>query len=70
MHPARMPEEILEFFIKLLTEEGDTILDPFSGSNTTGQVAEKLNRSWVAIEIDENYILGSYPCFENESRAE
>jgi DNA modification methylase len=58
-HPARMPREIVEFFVKFLTEPGDKVLDPFSGSNTTGAVAESLGRSWVSIEQDIEYILGS-----------
>lgn len=58
-HPARMPNEIPDFFIKLLTEEGDLILDPFGGSNTTGQCAEKLSRKWISIEPELNYIKGS-----------
>lgn len=58
-HPARMPENIVEFFIKFLTDEGDMVLDPFGGSNTTGSTAEKLGRKWLAIEPNENYIEGS-----------
>jgi len=58
-HPARMPADIVEFFIKFLTEPGDLVLDPFSGSNTTGAVAEKLGRKWISIEQELEYILGS-----------
>jgi DNA modification methylase len=65
-HPARMPNEIPDFFIRLLTEEGDLVLDPFGGSNTTGQSAEKLNRKWVSIEPELNYIKGSKGRFEIE----
>ena len=39
LHPARMPKELVEFFVKFLTEEGDLVFDPFGGSNTTGWVA-------------------------------
>lgn len=59
MHPATMPEYLPEFFIKFLTEEGDLVLDPFAGSNTTGAVAERLNRRWIAIETELEYIEGS-----------
>jgi len=59
LHPARMPNFIAEYFIKFLTDENDIILDPFAGSNTTGSVSEQLNRKWVSIEIDNNYIEGS-----------
>jgi site-specific DNA-methyltransferase (cytosine-N4-specific) len=59
IHPARMPLEIAEFFIKFLTEPGDLVIDPFAGSNVTGSAAEKLNRKWLAIEASENYVKGS-----------
>jgi DNA modification methylase len=58
-HPARMPSELAEFFIQFLTEEGDVVLDPFAGSNTTGAAAEKYGRKWVAVEAEEKYICGS-----------
>jgi site-specific DNA-methyltransferase (cytosine-N4-specific) len=58
-HPARMPSELVEFFIKFLTKENGLILDPFGGSNTTGLVAEKNNRRWISIDREEKYILGS-----------
>jgi DNA modification methylase len=54
-HPARMPEGLVSFFVQLLTDPGDIVLDPFAGSNTTGYVAEKLQRKWVGIEINESY---------------
>lgn len=54
-HPARMPKAIPEFFIKLLTEKGDLVFDPFGGSNVTGSVAESLGRRWVTIEAQEEY---------------
>ena len=58
-HPARMPSEIAEFFIKFLTDEGEIVLDPFAGSNTTGSAAERLKRKWIAIEEDWSYVRGS-----------
>jgi site-specific DNA-methyltransferase (cytosine-N4-specific) len=58
-HPARFPNALPEFIINLCTEEGDTILDPFAGSNTTGFVAERLKRKWLAFEMNEEYIKGS-----------
>jgi len=54
-HPARFPSALPEFFIKLLTEEHDLVLDPFAGSNTTGATAERLRRRWLAIEAVESY---------------
>jgi len=59
LHPARMPKEIPEFFIKMLTDDGDVVLDPFGGSNTTGKVAEELKRKWITTELNEEYIIGS-----------
>ncbi|OUL20491.1 site-specific DNA-methyltransferase [Nostoc sp. RF31YmG] len=58
-HPARFPQAFAEFFIKFLTDEGDLVLDPFAGSNTTGFVAEILQRQWIAFEINEDYVMGS-----------
>ena len=54
-HPARMPEGLVSFYTELLTEPGDLVLDPFAGSCTTGSVAERLNRRWIGIEIQESY---------------
>jgi len=59
IHPARFPAALPEFFIKLLTDAGDLVLDPFAGSNTTGAVAEKLQRRWIAIENVEAYLEAS-----------
>jgi len=59
LHPARMPIRLAEFFIQFLTDEGDRILDPFGGSNTTGRAAENLKRKWVVVERDSDYIKGS-----------
>lgn len=58
-HPARFPESFVEFFVNFLTDEGDMVLDPFAGSNTTGKVAEKLKRRWMSFEINEVYIKSS-----------
>ncbi|MEO3405456.1 site-specific DNA-methyltransferase [Mucilaginibacter sp. CAU 1740] len=65
LHPARMPKEIPEFFIRMLTDEGDMVLDPFGGSNTTGAVAENLNRKWISTELNIEYINGSKGRFSN-----
>lgn len=54
-HPARMPLELASFFINFLTDEGDLVLDPFGGSNTTGFCAEKQNRKWISIEANIEY---------------
>jgi len=54
-HPARYPEDLPRFFIKFLTDPGDLVVDIFSGSNTTGQVAEELNRKWLSIDENREY---------------
>lgn len=59
LHPARMPSELAEFFIRFLTDETDLVFDPFGGSNTTGAAAEILGRRWLAVEPDADYIAGS-----------
>jgi DNA modification methylase len=59
IHPARMPAELAHFFIRFLTDEGDLVLDPFAGSNTTGATAERLGRLWVSIEPKRGYVQGS-----------
>ncbi len=58
-HPARFPAKLPEFFIKFLTNTGDLVVDIFAGSNTTGEVAEKLKRKWLAFEINEEYVKNS-----------
>ncbi|MEM4290496.1 MAG: site-specific DNA-methyltransferase [Nitrososphaerota archaeon] len=58
-HPARFPEKLPEFFIKFLTDPGDVVLDIFAGSNTTGAVAERLGRRWIAFEIEQAYLAAS-----------
>ena len=55
MHPARMPAELAEFFIRFLTDPGDLVFDPFAGSNTTGAVAETLGRRWISCEPEWQY---------------
>lgn len=55
-HPATFPVELPEFFIRLMTKEGDVVLDPFIGSGTTALAAQGLNRKFLGIEMDENYV--------------
>lgn len=54
-HSAAFPKELPEWFIKLFTKEGDTVLDPFAGSGTTLVVAQEMNRSAIGIEIVPEY---------------
>jgi adenine-specific DNA-methyltransferase len=48
------PEELLERILQLATKEGDLVLDSFAGSGTTGAVAQKMNRSWIMVELGEH----------------
>lgn len=54
-HPATFPEQLPSWFIKLLTNPGDIVLDPFAGSGTTSLAAKNLDRQSIAIEIQEEY---------------
>jgi DNA modification methylase len=65
-HPARYPLALPEFFIKFLTDEGDEVLDPFAGSNVTGEAAEKHKRKWTAFELFEPYLKGSKFRFDQQ----
>ena len=55
-HPARFPVRLPEFFIKMLTDPGDLVVDIFAGSNTTGQAAQALKRCWLAFELSREYV--------------
>lgn len=55
-HSAAFPEWLPEFFIRLFTDEGDLVLDPFSGSGTTFRVAGQLDRIPIGIEVNPDYI--------------
>lgn len=58
-HPARFPWALPEFFIRMLTDRDDLVVDPFGGSCLTGAVAEHLGRKWVCGEIQEHYLHGA-----------
>lgn len=67
VHPARYPVELPTFFIRFLTDENDIILDPFAGSNATGEACEVEKRRWIAFDLEEDYLKGSMHRFENAS---
>ena len=54
-HPAVFPEKLAHDHIISWSNEGDTILDPFMGSGTTGKMAKQLNRNFIGIELDPDY---------------
>jgi DNA modification methylase len=59
-HSAAFPSDLPAWFIKLFTQEGDTVLDPFVGSGTSSVVALQLRRNSLGIEIlEENYALAA-----------
>ena len=55
-HPAQKPIALLERMIKASSNEGDTVLDPFSGTFTTSFVAKNLGRNSIGIELQEDYV--------------
>lgn len=55
LHPARFPLPLPTFFVKLMTQPGQVVFDPFAGTGTSGVAAENLQRHWLATEIDPKY---------------
>ncbi len=63
-HPARFPSVLPEFFVRMVTNEGDVVIDPFAGSCVTGEVCERLRRKWTCVEMREEYLQGALGRFE------
>lgn len=63
-HPARFPAALPEYFIRMLTDPEDMVFDPFGGSCVTGEVAERLGRKWICVELVEEYLQGAKGRFE------
>lgn len=55
-HPTQKPEKLIAWFIQALTNPGDTVLDCFAGSGSTGVVCKKFNRNFILIEREKKYI--------------
>ncbi len=68
VHPARYPADLPEYFIRMLTDSGDMVIDPFGGSCITGEVCERLARYWQCIELQEDYLRGALGRFEHASQ--
>jgi site-specific DNA-methyltransferase (cytosine-N4-specific) len=66
VHPARYPADLPEYFIRMLTDPGDLVVDPFAGSCVTGEVAQRLDRKWVCVELIEEYLKGGLGRFARE----
>ena len=54
-HPCQMPEGVLERIVRVSSNEGDLVLDPFAGSGTTLAVARRLGRRYLGIELSREY---------------
>jgi DNA modification methylase len=65
-HPARFPSEVPEFFIRMLTDVNDLVVDPFAGSCVTGEVAERTKRKWTCCELRDDYLQGALGRFQTE----
>jgi len=63
IHPARFPSLLPEYFIRMLTDPGDLVVDPFGGSCVTGSVSEALRRRWACCEMSEEYLNGAISRF-------
>lgn len=55
LHPTQKPVELLEYLIRIYTNEGMTVLDNCMGSGTTGVACKNLNRNFIGLELDEKY---------------
>jgi site-specific DNA-methyltransferase (cytosine-N4-specific) len=64
-HPARFPSDLPEYFIRMLTDPGDAVFDPFGGSCVVGEVAERLGRKWTCSELVKDYLLGALGRFQS-----
>ncbi|GAB4228624.1 MAG: site-specific DNA-methyltransferase [Methyloligellaceae bacterium] len=65
-HPARFPAELPEYFIRMLTDPGDLVVDPFGGSCVTGEVCERTKRRWICIELLRDYCEAARGRFERD----
>jgi site-specific DNA-methyltransferase (adenine-specific) len=57
-HPCQMPEAVLERIIRVASDPGDLVIDPFAGSGTTLAVAQKLGRRFLGCELSDEYAEG------------
>ena len=69
-HPARFPAALPEFFVRMLTDEEDLVVDPFAGSCVAGEVCERLHRKWFCVELEKEYLVGALARFEKPPQAE
>lgn len=55
-HPTQKPTKLVRHLVKICSNEGDIILDPFNGSGTTTLIAKQLQRKYIGIELEEKYV--------------
>lgn len=67
VHPARFPADLPEYFVRMLTDPGDTVVDPFGGSCVTGEVCQRLGRAWQCIDLSKEYLEGAVSRFHQEA---
>ena len=70
IHPTQKPESLISRILLASTNVNDTILDPFFGTGTTGAVAKKLNRNFIGIEQDLNYVSSAQDRINNTQKIE
>lgn len=54
-HPTQKPVKVLKHILKIASNEGDTVLDPFMGVGSTGAACKEMNRNFIGIETEEEY---------------
>jgi len=67
-HPTQKPVELLKRVIESSSNEGDTILDPFNGSGTTGVIAKQLKRKYIGIDMNKEYLDLTIKRIKSESK--
>jgi len=55
-HPTVKPTELMKYLVKMVTQKGGTVLDPFMGSGSTGKACKQLGYDFIGIELDEDYM--------------
>lgn len=65
-HPTQKPDSLAEFFIRLHSQQNDLILDPFCGSGSTGIAATRMNRDFIGIEIDSEFVAMARKRIQND----
>ncbi len=66
VHPCQLPIHLLERIILMSSDEGDIVLDPFSGTGSTALASKRLGRNYIGLELDEEYVHISRDKLENE----